>query len=107
MPWHGVIAGDMHYVHRAFIDLVLSRGDAEADAVGIRIGLPEPLCTAMRVAVWRPIVTDRIAKRRLKASSLLTDEDVWVRWSEEIEVRAVEKLRKWIANRPLMPAPVG
>ena len=48
------------------------------------------MCTAMRVAVWRPIVTDRIAKRRLKASSLLTDEDVWVRWSEEIEVRAAD-----------------
>jgi len=69
----------MPYVHRAFIDLVRSRGDAEADAVGIRIGgLSEPSCTAMRVAVWRPIVTDRIAKRRLKASSLLTDEDVRV-----------------------------
>jgi len=43
----------------------------------------------MRVAVWRPIVTDRIAKRRLKASSLLTDEDVRVRWIEEAEVCAV------------------
>ena len=53
-PWLFVVAGDMPYVDRAFIDLVLSRVDAESDAVGIRIGrLPEPSCTAMRVAVWR------------------------------------------------------
>lgn len=93
--WLFVIAGDMPHVHRAFIDLVMSRGDDESDAVGIRIGaLPEPLCTMLRVAVWRPIVTDRIAKRRLKASSLLTDEEVRVRWIEEAEVRAIDpKLR--------------
>jgi PP-loop superfamily ATP-utilizing enzyme len=78
-------------VDRAFIDLVLSHVDAESDAVGIRIWkLREPSCTAMRVAVWRSIVTERIAKRRLKASSLLTDEDVRVRWTEETEVRAID-----------------
>jgi molybdopterin-guanine dinucleotide biosynthesis protein A len=94
-----VIAGDMPYVHGAFVDLVLSRGDAEEDAVGIRIGsLPEPLCTAMRVAVWGPIVTERIAKRRLKASSLLTDEDVRVRWIEEAEVRAIDPRLRALHN---------
>ncbi len=44
-PRQFVVAGDMPYVPRAFIDFVLSHGDAEADAVGIRIrGLPKPLC---------------------------------------------------------------
>jgi len=90
-PWLFVIAGDMPHVHRAFLDLVLSRADAEADAVGIRIGtLPEPLCTMLRVAVWQPIVAARIATRRLKASALLTDEEVRVRWIEEPEVRAID-----------------
>lgn len=98
-PWLFVIAGDMPHVHRAFIDLVLSHGDAESDAVGIRIGgLPEPLCTALRVAVWRPIVTARIAKSRLKASSLLTDEAVRVRWIEEAQVRAIDPRLRALHN---------
>jgi molybdopterin-guanine dinucleotide biosynthesis protein A len=98
-PWMFVIAGDMPHVHRAFVELVLSHGDARADAVGIRIGsLPEPLCTMLRVAVWRPIVTDRISKRRLKASSLLTDEEVRVRWIEEAEVRAIDPLLRVLHN---------
>jgi len=98
-PWLFVLAGDMPHVHRALIDLVLSRGDAEADAVGIRIGgRPEPLCTALRVVVWRPIVADRITKRHLKASSLLTDEDVRVRWIEEADVRAIDPLLRVLHN---------
>lgn len=98
-PWLFVIAGDMPHVHRAFIGLVLSRVDAESDAVGIRIGgLPEPLCTVLRVAVWRPIVTRRIAARRLKASSLLTDEEVRVRWIEEADVRAIDPQLRALHN---------
>lgn len=98
-PWLFAIAGDMPHVHRAFIELVLSRGDAESDAVGIRIGsLFEPLCTMLRVSVWRPIVTDRIARRRLKASSLLTDEDVRVRWIGEAEVRAIDPALRVLHN---------
>jgi molybdopterin-guanine dinucleotide biosynthesis protein A len=90
-PWLFVIAGDMPYIHRALVELILSRADGESDAVGLRIGgLPEPLCTALRVDVWRPIVTARIAARRLKASSLLTDEEVRVRWIEEAEVREID-----------------
>lgn len=90
-PWLFVIAGDMPYLHRALIELVLSRGDAGCDAVGIRIGgLAEPLCSAMHVAAWRPIVTERLAAGRLKASALLTDEDLRVRWIEEAEVRAID-----------------
>jgi hypothetical protein len=65
---------------------VVSHGDTECDAVGIRIGgLPEPLCTAMRVATRRAITAARIAARRLKASALLTDEEVRLRWIEEAE----------------------
>lgn len=98
-PWLFVLAGDMPHVHRAFLDLVLAHGDAACDAVGIRIGgLPEPLCTVMRVAVWRPIVTDRLAKRRLKASSLLTEEAVRVRWIEEAEVRAIDPQLRALHN---------
>jgi molybdenum cofactor guanylyltransferase len=90
-PWLFVVAGDMPHIHRALLALMLSRADAEADAVGLRIGgLPEPLCTALRVVVWRPIVAARIAARRLKASALLTDEQVRVRWIEEAELRDID-----------------
>jgi molybdopterin-guanine dinucleotide biosynthesis protein A len=59
--------------------------------VGIRIdGLAEPLCTVMRVAAWRAVVAGRLAAGRLKASSLLTDEPLRVRWIEEGELRAVD-----------------
>jgi len=89
--WLFVLAGDMPHVHAGLIELVLARGDAECDAVGIRTGgLPEPLCTLLRVEVWRPIVSARIAARRLKASALLTDEPLHVRWIEEAELRAVD-----------------
>jgi molybdenum cofactor guanylyltransferase len=90
-PWLFVIAGDMPYVHRAFVELVLSRADDGCDAVGIRIGgLAEPLCTVMRVAAWADLVVGRLAAGRLKASSLLTDEPLRVRWIEEGELRAVD-----------------
>ncbi|HEU4733197.1 MAG TPA: molybdenum cofactor guanylyltransferase [Kofleriaceae bacterium] len=98
-PWLFVIAGDMPGIDRALIDLVLSRAVAEWDAVGIRIGnLPEPLCSALRVAVWQPIVAARIATRHLKASALLTDEEVRVRWIEEGELRAIDPLLRTLHN---------
>jgi hypothetical protein len=43
----------------------------------------------MRVAAWREIVVKRLAARRLKPSSLLTDEPLRVRWTEEGE-RAID-----------------
>jgi molybdopterin-guanine dinucleotide biosynthesis protein A len=98
-PWLFVIAGDMPHLHRAFIELVLAHADAESDAVGIRIGgLPEPLCTVLRVAAWQPIVSARIAARRLKASALLTEEHVRVRWIEEAEVRAIDPSLRALHN---------
>lgn len=97
--WLFVVAGDMPHIHRALIERVLSHADREADAVGIRIGgLPEPLCTALRVDVWRPLVAARIAARRLKASSLLTDEEVRVRWMEEAEVRDIDPTLRALHN---------
>lgn len=90
-PWLFMLAGDMPHVQRALVELVLSRGDAGCDAVGIRIGgLPEPLCSVMRIAAWRPRVADRLAAGRLKVSALLTDEDLRVRWIDEREVRAID-----------------
>jgi molybdopterin-guanine dinucleotide biosynthesis protein A len=97
--WLFVVAGDMPHIHRALVECVLSRADGEADAVGIRIGgLPEPLCTALRVEVWRPIVAARITARRLKASALLTDEEVRVRWIEEAEVREIDPMLRALHN---------
>lgn len=97
--WLFVVAGDMPHIHRPLIELVLSRAGAQADAVGIRIGgLPEPLCTALRVAVWQPIVAARIATRRLKASALLTDEQVRVRWIEEAELREIDPVLRALHN---------
>lgn len=90
-PWLFVLAGDMPWVTRPLIERVLAHADSESDAVGIRIGSrTEPLCTALRTEVWRPIVTGRIAAGRLKASALLTDEQVRVRWIEEAEARGVD-----------------
>jgi molybdenum cofactor guanylyltransferase len=98
-PWLLVLAGDMPHVHRSFIELLLSRAGSESDAVGIRIGgLPEPLCTVLRVAVWHPIVARRIAARRLKASALLTDEDVRVFWIEEPALRAIDPQLRALHN---------
>lgn len=90
-PWLFVIAGDMPYVHRAFVEFVRSRADDGCDAVGIRIGgLAQPLCTMLRTAAWRAVVGARLTAGRFKASSLLTDEPLRVRWIEEDELRAID-----------------
>lgn len=88
--WLVVVAGDMPHLSGALVDRMLAYARA-VDAVGIRIaGRPEPLLCVLRVACWRPIVAARIAARRLKASALLTEEDVRVRWIEEAEVREID-----------------
>lgn len=98
-PWLLVIAGDMPNIDGTLVELLLAHGDAESDAVGIRIGdRAEPLCAAYRVATWRPIVTARITARLLKASALLTDERVRVRWIEEGEVRRVDPSLRALRN---------
>lgn len=98
-PWLFVLAGDMPYVHRAFIETMLSCADAECDAVGIRIGaLPEPLCTVMRTAAWRPIVDARLAARRLKVASLLLDHTARIRWVDEATLRAIDPTLRALHN---------
>lgn len=90
-PWLFVVAGDMPHIHRAFVEFVLSRGDAACDAVGIRNGgLPEPLCTLLRIAAWRAIVNERLRAGQLKASALLTETAARVRWIEDAELRAID-----------------
>lgn len=96
--WLLVIAGDMPNISSPLVSLLVSR-TSECDAVGIRIGgRPEPLCTVLRASRWRPIVSARIAARRLKASSLLTEEDVRVRWIEEAEVREIDPTLQTLHN---------
>jgi len=90
-PWLFVLAGDMPNVSRALVELVLSHATDGVDAVGIRIaGRAEPLCSALRVAAWRPIVAARLAARHLRASSLLTEEAMRIRWIEDAELREVD-----------------
>jgi molybdopterin-guanine dinucleotide biosynthesis protein A len=60
--------------------------------------LPEPLCTVLRIAVWRPIVAARLAARRLKASSLLTDEPARITWIEEPALRSIDPLLRALHN---------
>jgi len=50
-------------------------------------------CSAMRVAAWSEIVVKRLAARRRKASSVLTDEPLWVRWIEEASCAVDPHLR--------------
>jgi molybdopterin-guanine dinucleotide biosynthesis protein A len=97
--WLFVVAGDMPHLDRRFVEFVLSHCDAGSDAVGIRIGgLPEPLCSALRVAAWRPIVAARLAARRFRVSSLLTDEALRIRWIDEAELRAIDPQLRSLHN---------
>jgi molybdenum cofactor guanylyltransferase len=105
-PWLFVLAGDMPYIERAVIERVLGHAGERCDAVGIQIGgRPQPLCTALRVAVWRPIVGARLAARQLKVASLLTDaihdhrdDRPRVHWIEEPELRAIDPLLRSLYN---------
>lgn len=90
-PWLLVVAGDMPYVTGALVDLVLDTAGEGVDAVGIRVGeLPEPLLCLLRVAAARPVVAERLASGRLKASRLLTDGDLRVAWVPEPALRAID-----------------
>ena len=96
--WLLVIAGDMPFIDRNLIDLMLARA-TECDAVGIRIGsLPEPLCCVLRATTWRSRVERRIAAGRLKASALLTEEGARVAWIEEAELRGIDPTLRVLHN---------
>lgn len=89
-PWLFVVAGDMPYLDAALVDRMLARrGD---DAVGVRVGdLPEPLVCVLHVRVL-PSVLRRIAAGRYKASGLLTDEGLLVRWIVDADPRALRNV---------------
>jgi molybdopterin-guanine dinucleotide biosynthesis protein A len=90
-PWLLVVAGDMPYISRAVIELVLSQLADERDAIGIRIGgWPEPLLCALRCTTCAPVVERRIAAEHRKVSRLLTDGELRVCWLEERDLRAVD-----------------
>ena len=86
--WLLVLAGDMPFITRDVIDRLLARAADDIDAVGVRTaGLPEPLVCVLRVSVYLPIVQDRLARRALKASRLLTEGAARVAWLDEKDAR--------------------
>lgn len=96
-PWLLVVAGDMPYLTGAVIDLVLARrGD---DGVGIEIdGLPQPLCCALRCEAARPALARMLATGQRKASRLLTDAGLAIRWLAEADLRAVDPALRSLGN---------
>ena len=91
-PWLLVIAGDMPYLTSELIDGLIAARGLELDAVGIRIGeLAEPLCCMLHVRCLA-VVERRLAARRFKASGLLTDEGLRVRWLTDADPAALRNL---------------
>ena len=89
-PWMLLVAGDLPHLGGAVLDLLIAAIAADLDAVAPRLGgLPEPLCCAYAAAV-APIAARRLAGGRRKASGLLTDEGLRVRWIDEPALRAVD-----------------
>jgi molybdopterin-guanine dinucleotide biosynthesis protein A len=90
--WMIVVAGDMPYLTGELIDSLIAARGHELDAVGIRIGeLPEPLCCLLH-ARTRDTVDRRLAAGRFKASGLLTEEGLRVRWLTDADPAALRNL---------------
>ncbi len=90
-PWLLVLAGDMPYVSGELVEMLLGRADG-IDAVGIRLaGLPEPLVCVLRRDVL-PVVERRIASGDYKASRLLTDAGLRVRWIDDADPAALRNV---------------
>jgi molybdopterin-guanine dinucleotide biosynthesis protein A len=90
--WLLIIAGDMPHLTGALIDSLIAARGPELDAVGIRLGeLPEPLCCLLHVRT-RETVDRRLAAGRFKASGLLTDEGLRVRWLTDADPAALRNL---------------
>lgn len=90
--WLLVVAGDMPHLTRELIERLLAetRAAETIDAVGIRIdGRPEPLVCVLRVSAALPIVQSCLARGELKASRLLIDAALGVRWLEDVDRRAL------------------
>lgn len=78
--WLLVVAGDMPHLSGAVIDEILGAARDTDDAVGVRLGgLPEPLVCLLSERAGEA-AERRIEQRRFKASGLLTEERLHVRW---------------------------
>jgi molybdopterin-guanine dinucleotide biosynthesis protein A len=82
----------MPHLTPRLIDALLAARAPELDAVAFRVaGLPEPLCCLLHaraeVAVQR-----RLAAGRFKASGLLTDEGLTVRWLTDADPAALRNI---------------
>jgi molybdopterin-guanine dinucleotide biosynthesis protein A len=79
----------MPHLSGELIDAMLELCTDELDAVGVRVrALPEPLLCVLHVRA-REVVERRIAAGRFKASGLLTDENLHVRWLDDPDPRAL------------------
>lgn len=114
-PWLLVLAGDMPYVSGELVDGLLGSADelqgqaqlaqlasgdgtqvvqvvTDPDAVGVRVaGLPEPLVCLLHRRVL-PVVERRIAAGDYKASRLLTDAGLRVRWIDDADPVALRNV---------------
>lgn len=92
-PWLLVVAGDMPELDAVLVDRMVATAGAGLDAVGIRVGgLPEPLLCLLRIAAVTPPLDNRLRERKLKASALLTDDDLRVAWIENVDPRSVRNI---------------
>jgi molybdenum cofactor guanylyltransferase len=83
-PWLLVLAGDMPHVSAELVDAMAKWGRTplsdELDAVGVRVnGLPEPLLSMLHTRTL-PVIERALAAGRFKASRILTDDGLRVRW---------------------------
>ncbi|MEP6861972.1 MAG: molybdenum cofactor guanylyltransferase [Deltaproteobacteria bacterium] len=91
-PWTLVLAGDMPFITPAVIDSLIAARAPDLDAVGLEVrGLPEPLCCLLHTRT-RAAVERRLAAGRFKASGLLTDEGLSVRWLTDADPAALRNL---------------
>ena len=87
--WLLIVAGDMPHLTGELIDSLIAARAPELDAVGLRVGgLPEPLCCLVHARI-RETVERRLAAGRLKASGVLTDEGLRVRWLTDADPAAL------------------
>lgn len=97
-PWLLVVAGDMPFLSRALIELMLDATRDDVDAVGVRVaGLPEPLVSVIHRRA-RETVERRVSGGRYKASGLLTDEGLRLHWIEDAAVRAIDPELRGLFN---------
>ncbi|MEO6774661.1 MAG: molybdenum cofactor guanylyltransferase [Kofleriaceae bacterium] len=91
-PWLLVVAGDMPFITAAVVGALIAARGPELDAVGLLVGArPEPLCCLLHVRCLAA-VERRLAAHRYKASGLLTDEGLAVRWLTDADPAALRNL---------------